>query len=74
MYVYFILNLHKIYSTDLLLYYKMTKARNIFKNGKLIFFLYFRKQYAVYLLNQHRQLANGKNVCSALFAKVTSIK
>ena len=46
----------------LLLYYKMIKMRNKFKKAKAIFLIFCFTEciYAAYLLNQHRQLTNGK--------------
>ena len=39
------------------------------KKAKRIFFCFTECKYDAYLLNQHRQLTNGRNVCGAIFCK-----
>ena len=72
MYIYFILHLHtyNIYIWFLLLYYKIIKTGNKFKKAKRnLFFCFTKYKYAAYLLNQQRQLTNGRNVCGAIFCE-----
>ena len=38
----------------------------LLQNDQRIFLCFAQYKYAAYLLNQHRQLTNGKNVCGAL--------
>ena len=45
----------------------MTVTGNKFKKAKRVFFCFTECKHAAYLLNQHRQLTNGKNVCGAIF-------
>ena len=66
MYIYFILHLDAIYTFDFCYFiYKKTKTGNIFKKAKCNFFDEYK--YGAYLLNQHRQLTNGINVCGDIF-------
>ena len=58
-----------LYDWFLLLYYKMTKTGNKLEKAKRFFcflcFLFYRT-YAAHLLNQHRQLTNGREVGECL--------
>ena len=65
---------YNIYIWFLLLYYKMTEMRNIFKRAKRNLFRFAEYKYAAYFLNRHRQLARGRNACGAIFTNVLSIK
>ena len=62
-----------MYIWFLLLYYKMTKMGNKLKKANFFFFIFVfffcftECKYAVYLMNQHRQLTNGKNICDGIF-------
>ena len=40
---------------------------NKFKKAKRNFFCFTECKYAAYLLNQHRQLTNIRNICGAIF-------
>ena len=48
--------------------------RKHIQKSQTYFFLYFQQQDVAYLLNQHKQLIDVINFCSALFDKVSSIK
>ena len=45
----------------------MAITGNKFEKAKRVFFCFTECKHAAYLLNQHRQLTNGKNVCGATF-------
>ena len=57
----YITSSYNMHTWFLLLYYKMTQMGNKFKKAKH-FFCFTEYKYVAYLLNQHKQLTNGRNV------------
>ena len=45
----------------------MTKTGKIFEKAKRNFPCSGQYKYGAYLLNQHRQLTNDRNICGAIF-------
>ena len=56
-----------IYIWFLLLLTKWSKRATNSKKPNVIFFCFTECKYVAYLLNQDRQLANGRNVYGAIF-------
>ena len=63
-----------IYIWFLLLYYKMTKTRNVLKKAKRHAFCFAKYKYVAYLLNQQRQLTNSRMFQVLFFANMSSTK
>ena len=65
--LFYMTSTYNIYIWFLLLYYKITKTGNKLKKAKCFFLCFTKCKYVLYLLNQHRQLTNDRNVCGAIF-------
>ena len=70
MYICFILHLHLISVTLI----QSDQNGEQIQKSQTYFFCFIECKYAAYLLNQHKQVANGRNFSGAIFAKVSSIK
>ena len=68
MYIYFIFHLQTIYVFEFCYFIRKWSKRVINKKIQTYFLFGFTEcKYAAYLLDQQRQVTNGKNVCGAIF-------